>query len=214
VITPVALHIAAMKTLLNKEIAVGTQNISATKNGAFTGELSADQVKDFELKWTLIGHSERRQKQGETNEIVAEKVKQAQETGLSTIVCIGETLEDREAGKTNDFLKEQLAAFKGSVTKWETVVIAYEPVWSIGTGVTATPEDAQATHAGIRKLIAEKSSQAIADAIRIPYGGSANAANAPALSAMADIDGFLVGGASLKPEFKDIVAAISAVKGC
>jgi len=167
VVTPVALHIAAMKTLLNKEIAVGTQNISASKNGAFTGELSADQVKDFELKWTLVGHSERRQKQGETNEIVAEKVKQAQESGLSTIVCIGETLEDREGGKTNDVLKEQLAAFKGSVTNWATVVIAYEPVWAIGTGKTATPAIAQEAHAYIRGWLAENVSDDVANATRI-----------------------------------------------
>jgi triosephosphate isomerase len=167
VITPVALHIAAMKTLLNKDVEVGTQNISATKNGAFTGELSADQVKDFELKWTLIGHSERRQKQGETNEIVAEKVKQAQEVGLNTIVCIGETLEDREAGKTNDVLKEQLEAFKGSVTNWESVVLAYEPVWAIGTGKTATPAIAQDAHAYIRGWLAENVNDDVANATRI-----------------------------------------------
>ena len=167
VITPVALHIAAMKTLLNKDVEVGTQNISATKNGAFTGELSADQVKDFELKWTLIGHSERRQKQGETNEIVAEKVKQAQEVGLNTIVCIGETLEDREAGKTNDVLEEQLEAFKGSVTNWESVVLAYEPVWAIGTGKTATPAIAQDAHAYIRGWLAENVNDDVANATRI-----------------------------------------------
>ena len=139
VITPISLHIQSMKTLLNADVKVGTQNISATKNGAFTGELSAEQVKDFELQWTLIGHSERRAKQGETNEVVAQKVVQAQETGLNAIVCIGETLEDREAGKTNDVLKEQLDAVKTSIQDWSKIVLAYEPVWAIGTGKTATP---------------------------------------------------------------------------
>merc|ERR1712151_878589 len=182
---------------------------SANKNGAFTGELSADQVKDFELKWTLIGHSEGRQKQGETNEIVAEKVKQAQEVGLSTIVCIGETLEDREGGKTNDVLKEQLAAFKGSVTTWATVVIAYEPVWAIGTGKTATPAIAQEAHAYIRGWLAENVSDDVANATRIQYGGSANAKNVGDLIGQQDIDGFLVGGASLKPEFAEIVSIVS-----
>ena len=177
VITPVALHIASMKALVNADINVGTQNISATKNGAFTGELSAEQVKDFELKWTLIGHSERRAKQGETNEIVAEKVKLAQEAGLNAIVCIGETLEDREGGKTNDVLKEQLEAIKPSVTKWDSVVLAYEPVWAIGTGKTATPAIAQETHAFIREWLADSISEEVSAATRIQYGGSANAKN-------------------------------------
>ena len=110
------------------------------KNGAFTGEISADQIKDFELKWCIIGHSERRQHFGETNEVVATKVRQAQEAGLSCLLCCGESLEQREAGTTNDHLKEQLDSIKDSVSDWSRIVIAYEPIWAIGTGKTATPE--------------------------------------------------------------------------
>ena len=209
VVTPIALHIQSMKTLLNADVKVGTQNISATKNGAFTGELSAEQVKDFELQWTLIGHSERRAKQGETNEIVATKVVQAQEQGLNAILCIGETLEDREAGKTNDVLKEQLDAVKTSIQDWSKVVLAYEPVWAIGTGKTATPQIAQEVHAYIRSWLAENINDDVAGATRIQYGGSANAKNVGELISQPDIDGFLVGGASLKPEFAEIVKIVS-----
>ena len=126
--------------MLKSQVNVGAQNVSAHKNGAFTGEISAEQIKDFELKWCIIGHSERRQHFGETNETVATKVKQAQEAGLSALLCCGESLETREAGTTNDHLKEQLDAIKDSVSDWSRIVIAYEPIWAIGTGKTATPE--------------------------------------------------------------------------
>merc|ERR1712084_68556 len=145
------------------------------------------------------------------NKTLATKLKYALDAGLTVVFCIGEPKPIREKG-----LDAVLAEMDVQLTQIYSlldpakVVIAYEPVWAIGTGLTATPEDAQATHAGIRKLIAEKSSGAVAEKIRIQYGGSATAANAGALSAMADVDGFLVGGASLKPEFKDIVGAISA----
>jgi len=118
--------------------------------GAYTGEISADQIKDFELRWTIIGHSERRKLFGESDEVVSQKVKQAQDAGLHAIVCIGELLEQREAGTTNDVLKAQLDAFLPSVSDWNRIVIAYEPVWAIGTGKSATPEMAQETHAYIR----------------------------------------------------------------
>ena len=133
----------------------------------------------------------------------------AQEAGLSTIICVGETLEDREAGKTNDVLKEQIESFKASVSKWDTVVIAYEPVWAIGTGKTATPQIAQEAHAYIREWLAENVSDEVAAATRIQYGGSANEKNVGELIAQPDIDGFLVGGASLKPEFGEIVKIVS-----
>ena len=121
-------------------VEVACQNISAKKDGAFTGEISAEQVKDFGLRWTLVGHSERRQLYGETDENVAVKVSRAQEAGLHAIVCIGETLEQREAGQTNEVLRTQLNAVKPSVSDWSRIVIAYEPVWAIGTGKVATPE--------------------------------------------------------------------------
>merc|ERR1712107_1531 len=185
--------------------------------GAYTGEMAVEQMKDLSITQVLIGHSERRGEFGvfpmDDNKTLATKLAYILDAGLKCVFCIGEPKEIREQG-----LEAVLAEMDVQLTQIysllsaEKVVIAYEPVWAIGTGLTATPEDAQATHEGIRKLIAEKASPAVAEAIRIQYGGSANAKNAPDLSAMPDIDGFLVGGASLKPEFVDIVAAISAAK--
>ena len=150
VVFPLTIHITSAKAMLKSSVEVGSQNISAYKMGPYTGEISAEQVKDFELRWTIVGHSERRKMFGETNEVVAQKVKQAQDSGLHSIVCIGEMLEQREAGTTNDVLKTQLDAFLPSVSDWNRIVIAYEPVWAIGTGKVATPEMAQETHAYIR----------------------------------------------------------------
>merc|ERR1712176_1043815 len=179
--------------------------------------MSTDQMKDLGITSVLLGHSERR---GEfdifpydDNATLAAKLKHVLDAGMYAAFCIGEPKAIREAG-LEAVLAEmdvQLSQIYGLLNA-EKVVIAYEPVWAIGTGLTATPEDAQATHAGIRKLIAEKASPDIAAGIRIQYGGSANAANAPELSAQPDIDGFLVGGASLKPEFKDMVVALAAAK--
>merc|ERR1719414_1394460 len=169
------------------------------------------------ITYVMIGHSERRGEFGifpmDDDTTLATKLKYILNSGMTCVYCIGEPKEIREKGldavlAEMDVQLEQIY----SLLDPEKVVIAYEPVWAIGTGLTATPADAQATHAGIRKLIAEKASPEIAENIRIQYGGSANAKNAPELSACADIDGFLVGGASLKPEFKDIVAAISEAK--
>ena len=209
VVAPISLQIASAKTMLNSNIKVASQNISAEKNGAFTGEISADQVKDFELEWTIVGHSERRTLFGETDAIVAKKVLRSQESGLNTILCIGETLAEREAEKTNDVLKTQLDAVKDSITDWGKIVLAYEPVWAIGTGKTATPEIAQDAHAYIRQWLSINVSAEVSAATRIQYGGSANAKNVGTLIAQPDIDGFLVGGASLKPEFIDIVNIVS-----
>merc|ERR1719198_2568957 len=171
------------------------------------------------MKWCLIGHSERRGAFGlptpaESSALLATKMAYLIEKGLKVILAIGEPLPVREKGidAVLAFCVEQLTPCKDLLDP-EKVVLAYEPVWSIGTGVTASPEQAQETHAAIRKWISENVSPACAEAIRIQYGGSANAKNAPELSACPDVDGFLVGGASLKPEFKDIVAAISEVKG-
>jgi triosephosphate isomerase len=183
VVAPVYIHIASAKAMLNGNVLVAAQNVSATKNGAFTGEVSAEQIKDFGVNWTIVGHSERRTLYGETNEIVAHKVTRAQEAGLNAILCIGEQLAQREAGTTNEVLKQQLDAVKSAITDWSRIVIAYEPVWAIGTGKTATPEQAQETHAYVRSWLHDNVSAEVAHATRIQYGGSASAANAASLIA-------------------------------
>ena len=184
--------------------------MSASGKGAFTGEISGEQLKDFDVNWVLIGHSERRSIYAETDAQVATKVQQAQEIGLNSIVCIGETPAQREAGETNDILKTQLEAFKSSVKDWNRIVIAYEPLWAIGTGKTATPEIAQDAHSFIRSWLSENVSEEVSAKIRIQYGGSVNGKNAGDLFKQPDIDGFLVGGAALKPDFLEIIAAANA----
>merc|ERR1712125_79874 len=218
-VCPSVLHTAYCVGKFTNGAEVTPQNCNFKGCGAFTGEMAVEQMKDMGLTQVLLGHSERRGEFGifpmDNNTTLATKLKYVLDAGMKCVFCIGEPKEIREKG-----LEAVLAEMDVQLTQIyslldaEKVVIAYEPVWAIGTGVTATPADAQATHAGIRKLITEKASSAVAEGIRIQYGGSANAKNAPELSACADIDGFLVGGASLKPEFKDIVAAISEVKGC
>jgi len=216
-VCPSPLHVAYCADKFTNGALVTPQNCNFKGCGAFTGEMAVEQMKDMGIKQVLIGHSERRGEFGifpmDNNTTLATKLKYILDAGMTCVFCIGEPKEIREKG-LDDVLAEmdvQLTQIYDLLDP-EKVVIAYEPVWAIGTGLTATPEDAQATHAGIRKLIAEKASPAVADAIRIQYGGSANAANAPDLSAQPDIDGFLVGGASLKPEFASIVAAISEAK--
>jgi triosephosphate isomerase len=196
---------------------VTPQNCNFKGCGAYTGEMSVEQMKDLGITNVLIGHSERRGQFGiltyDDDKTLATKLKYILDAGMKCVFCIGEPKEIREKG-----LEAVLAEMDVQLTNIYslldpvTVVIAYEPVWAIGTGLTATPADAQATHEGIRKLIAEKASAAVAEGIRIQYGGSANAKNAPELSACPDIDGFLVGGAALKPEFVEIVKAISEAK--
>jgi triosephosphate isomerase len=179
--------------------------------------MDVDHMKDMGLTNVLIGHSERRGEFGifpmDTDDTLAIKLKYILDQGLSCVYCIGEPLSIREEGidAVLTEMDKQLSQIYALLDPAK-VVIAYEPVWAIGTGVTASPEQAQETHAGIRKLIAEKASAEVAENIRIQYGGSANPGNAPDLSAQPDIDGFLVGGASLKPEFKEIVAAIAKAK--
>jgi len=206
VVCPSQIHAQSVHENLRGDISVGAQDVWTQGNGAFTGETSAEMLTDMGIKWTLVGHSERRGK-GEQNPEVAAKAKYALDKGLSVIACCGEPLENREAGTTNDYVFPQIAAYAEQFDKadWAKVVIAYEPIWAIGTGLTATPEQAQETHAAIRQYIAETVGADVAADVRILYGGSANAKTAPGLSAKEDIDGFLVGGASLKPEFADIV---------
>ena len=188
-------------------VAVAAQDVSKHEAGAYTGEVSAAMLRDFGARYALVGHSERRQYHGETDAVVAEKAQRALAAGITPIVCVGETLQEREAGQTEAVVKRQLAAvihLNGHCIS--EVVVAYEPVWAIGTGRTASPEQAQAVHAVLRAQLAAASEHA--DRIRLLYGGSMNAANAAELLAQPDIDGGLVGGASLKaPDFLQIIAA-------
>jgi len=206
VVCPSQIHLQKVKDTLRTDVGVGAQDVWTAGGGAYTGETSAEMVKDMGLGWAVIGHSERRGK-GESNEEVAAKAKYALDKGLSVIACCGEPQSNREAGTTNDFVFPQLKAYADVFSKedWARVVVAYEPIWAIGTGLTATPEQAQETHADCRKYLGEIAGADVAENTRILYGGSANGATAPGLSAKPDIDGFLVGGASLKPEFADIV---------
>ncbi|MES1907572.1 MAG: hypothetical protein MHM6MM_000667 [Cercozoa sp. M6MM] len=198
VLAPISLHTALAKDTLDTRFAVASQNVSATNTGAFTGEVAASQIKDFGLNWTLVGHSERRAMFGDTDEIVGTKVAIAQEHGLNVVACVGETLQQRETGETAAVLKRQLAAIIPKVADWNKVVIAYEPVWAIGTGRVATPAQAAEAHEVIRDFVAQQVSTQIADSVRIVYGGSVKPANCVELFAQEQIDGFLVGGASLK----------------
>ncbi|PQA82302.1 triose-phosphate isomerase [Limnohabitans sp. TS-CS-82] len=188
-------------------IDLGSQDVSAYEQGAYTGELAAAMLKDFAVRYAIVGHSERRQYHGETDEQVAHKAQRALSAGITPIVCVGETLAEREAGKTEEVVKRQLAAVihtNGHCIS--EIVVAYEPVWAIGTGKTASPEQAQAVHAVLRGQL--KAATEHSDRVHILYGGSMNAANAAELLAQPDIDGGLIGGAALKAaDFLTIIAA-------
>lgn len=164
-----------------------------------------EQIKDLGATWTLTGHSERRTIIKESDDFIASKTKFALDQGLSVILCIGETLEERKANVTLDVCARQLDAVARVVSDWSKIVVAYEPVWAIGTGLAATPEDAQETHKAIREHLSKSIGADAAEKTRILYGGSVNGKNAPEFKDKADVDGFLVGGASLKPEFVDII---------
>ena len=207
VVCPTNLHVSAVQAALNKNVHVGTQNCSLTGDGAFTGEFSVEMIKDMGVNYTLTGHSERRTLFHETDADVAKKTKRATDAGFTVLACIGELLEERESGRTNEVNTRQLNAIREECEDWSNIVIAYEPVWAIGTGKTATPEIAQETHAEIREWLGKNVSKEAQDSVRILYGGSVSDANADALIQMPDIDGFLVGGASLKPAFHQIVEA-------
>lgn len=205
---------AARRAFADTFVGLGAQTLNPLHSGARTGEVSGQMLSEFGVEYVLVGHSERRQLYHESDEQVYERVIAALGAGLKPILCVGETLEERDAGRSEDVVLRQVGYVMARLEpgQRQQMTIAYEPVWAIGTGLTASPQDAQDTHAGIRKLISEKASAEVAEAIRIQYGGSANAKNAPELSACPDVDGFLVGGASLKPEFAEIVAAIAAEK--
>jgi len=212
VIIPPFTALAKVSELLNKtqNVKLGAQNMHFEKSGAFTGEVSAAMLRELFVRYVVLGHSERRTLFGETDEVVSKKMRTAIDATLKPILCIGETLEQRDAGKVEHVLETQL---RGSLTgisakELQEIVIAYEPVWAIGTGRTASPEQAQEAHAFIRKTLGEIADQATADKIRIQYGGSVKPENASVLMSQADIDGALVGGASLDARaFAEIVSA-------
>lgn len=205
VVAPPALYLLQVRDTLRKEIEVAAQNVYDKPNGAFTGEISVSQLKDANINWTILGHSERRTILGESDAVVSSKTKFATEGGVGVIWCCGESLEEREAGKTIDVVSKQLAALKSQTSDWSQIVIAYEPIWAIGTGKVATTEQAQEVHAAIRAWLKKEVSDKVAEETRILYGGSVTEKNCGDLSKQPDIDGFLVGGASLKPAFVDII---------
>lgn len=203
-------YLAQLQGLLaGTALALGAQDVSSHDAGAYTGEVSAAMLREFGVRYAIVGHSERRQYHGETDALVAEKARLALSAGITPIVCVGETLAQRESGETDDVVKRQLAAVihvNGHCIS--EIVVAYEPVWAIGTGKTASPEQAQQVHALLRTQIKAATTQP--GRVRILYGGSMNAANAAALLAQSDIDGGLIGGASLKPaDFLSILSAAS-----
>eukprot|EP00941_MAST-03F_sp_MAST-3F-sp1_P003028 g3028.t1 len=199
-ICPPAAYLSVVKDAAAPHLTVAAQNCYKEDKGAYTGEVSPAQLLDMDVSTVLLGHSERRDIFGETDQLIGEKVAHCQSLGMNVCACVGEHLPDREAGNTMEVLKPQLKAIADNVSDWSRVVIAYEPVWAIGTGVVATPEQAQETCSDIRLWLRENVSSEVAESTRIQYGGSVNAENSKALSSSPDIDGFLVGGASLKPE--------------
>ncbi|KAA1472709.1 triose phosphate isomerase [Dentipellis sp. KUC8613] len=207
VIAPPSLYLIPALEGIRKDVKIAAQNCYYQTGGAYTGEISATQLHDAGIPFVILGHSERRSLFHETPDLVARKARTALDSGLSVILCVGETLEEREANKTLQVVESQLKPVIDAVKteEWKRIVIAYEPVWAIGTGKVATSAQAQETHAGIRADIAKAVSPAVAEETRIIYGGSVTAKNCQELSTQPDVDGFLVGGASLKPEFVDIV---------
>ena len=213
-ICPLYVYLAeAAEKLKNTDIKLGSQSISHLESGAFTGEISADMLKDFSCVFAIVGHSERRALYGETDELVAKKFVRAQDAALVPILCVGEQLHERESGETESVIERQLNAVIElvGIAAFKNAVIAYEPIWAIGTGKTATPEQVQEVHAFVRLLLA-RHDDAVADGIRIIYGGSVKAANATEIFNMADVDGGLIGGASL--DIDEFLNICHAARGC
>ena len=202
VVCPPSIYIPQVQALcVDSAVKYGSQDVSFEQSGAFTGEISTSMLKDFDCEYAIVGHSERRTLHGESSDVVAKKFAAARAAGITPILCVGEMLEEREAGTTESVVASQLNAVieLEGVEALQDSVIAYEPVWAIGTGMTASPEQAQDVHAFIRKMIAEKSAETAAK-VQILYGGSVKADNAEQLFSMPDIDGGLIGGASLQVE--------------
>lgn len=217
-VCPPFVYLAPIKALLEgSNIKFGAQNCHWMNEGAFTGEVSPTMLKDIGCSYIIIGHSERRHQMGETDEIINKKIKSVLASGLNPIFCIGELLQEREEGKTETVLRRQLEQGLDGITPEQVnnIIIAYEPVWAIGTGKTATPGQAQETHSFIRKFIAIMFTENVAKNTRIMYGGSVKPENSAQLSAQPDIDGFLVGGASLKADsFSRIILNYYREKTC
>ncbi|MEC9375075.1 MAG: triose-phosphate isomerase [Pseudomonadota bacterium] len=211
---PAFVHLSYVKSVISKksdEVGLGAQNISSEPGGAFTGEVSGLMLSDLGCKYVLIGHSERRLIMGESDLDVAGKFAAAQHSGLTPILCVGETLEQRQSGEALDVIEAQLFTVIKAVgiESFNNAVVAYEPVWAIGTGETAQPDQAQEIHAALRNMVASQSAK-IAEQLRLLYGGSCNASNADDLFKMSDIDGGLIGGASLKAS--DFISIVKAAK--
>jgi len=196
------------KAILDSNIRLGAQNMSEHNVGAYTGEIAAVMLKEFSVRYVILGHSERRQYQKESNELIAKKAAAVHAASLKPIVCVGETLAEREAGKTNQVLETQVRGSLVGLSKDQITesIIAYEPVWAIGTGKTATTEQAQEAHAFIRRVLVSMFDETVARRVRIQYGGSVKPSNARELMSQPDVDGALVGGASLEARsFADII---------
>ena len=208
-----SIHLHSLAKLGGTAVSIGAQNCHQKESGAYTGEISAKMIKSVGCEYVIIGHSERRQYFAESDELLAEKTVIALQNGLTPLFCIGETLDERNNGSYFDVLKSQLVngVFSLSATDFSKIVIAYEPVWAIGTGLTASSEQAQEVHAFIRKEIAAQYDTAVAEETSILYGGSCNPKNAAELFAQPDIDGGLIGGASLKSrDFLDIIKTFNS----
>lgn len=210
IVAPTALYISQLAMANTSDIGISAQNVSAFDNGAYTGEWSAEMLSDLSIPYCIVGHSERRAHFGDTDVIVGQKAKQLLDKGISPIICCGETLEDRKAGAHSRVVNEQVvAALSGLSTKEVSrCIIAYEPVWAIGTGETASPEQAQEMHELIRGILLSLHDKSLSESVRILYGGSVKPSNAKELFSKPDIDGGLVGGAALSFDtFKDIIEA-------
>ncbi|KAJ4463036.1 Triosephosphate isomerase [Paratrimastix pyriformis] len=212
VISPPYLFLETVQARIRPEVHVAAQDCNAKGMGAYTGSISAEMLHEFGINTVILGHSERRDIFHETSEEVALKCKKALSLGLDIVPCIGEHREERLSGRTNEICFAQLAALAAQITDWSHVVVAYEPVWAIGTGLVATPAQAQETHAALRGWFREHVSAEVANTIRIVYGGSVSGANSAELARCPDVDGFLVGGASLKPEFAAICQNMAAAR--
>ncbi|MBK7980186.1 MAG: triose-phosphate isomerase [Ignavibacteriae bacterium] len=212
VVAPPFISLEAVKTLIkDTDIKLGAQNMHSVDSGAFTGEVSADMLKSVGCEYVILGHSERRTIFGESDEFINQKVKQALKNNLTPILCCGESLEERENGTTFKVVEQQIKTCLNNLSEEEikNTVIAYEPIWAIGTGKTATPEQAQEVHEFIRNLLVKLTSVETAQEITIQYGGSVNAKNAKDLLSKPDIDGALVGGACLKADsFREIILSV------
>ncbi|MEX0312898.1 MAG: triose-phosphate isomerase [Allomuricauda sp.] len=212
IVAPTFVNLAqAQRSLQSSTIQVAAQNMHFAENGAYTGEISADMLLNIHVDTVILGHSERRSLFGETDDLLAKKVKTALDREMKVIFCFGEELEERKSGNHFAVVESQLknALFSLDAGAWKNIVLAYEPVWAIGTGETASPEQAQEMHAFIRKTIAEAYNESVAEAVSILYGGSVKPANASDIFSKPDVDGGLIGGASLKAE--DFIAIIKAI---